>query len=219
MSGCAGSIVGLGIAIVAAIGTIAFMYFEGVIIARRASRELKELVERFGFRPLEDSRPWFSEMGGYGGDVQGYRVEVAPDARNRKIFVTLRRELGCLIESKDPINRPAEGQVPFDFRNVYWQRFFKTRYATPLVAQWFQSLEGSSSAFETFIGRWNYELASHKYNTAHITIVDNELSCSPRRGGRTKPAGARQQLRLDDAARLIPDMVALAAFLDTYAPE
>lgn len=48
MSGCAGSLLGLGLFIVAAIGTIAFMYLECVIIRRRASRELETLSQRFG---------------------------------------------------------------------------------------------------------------------------------------------------------------------------
>jgi hypothetical protein len=90
--------------------------------------------------------------------------------------------------------------------------------ASPALAAWWSAEEGSGSPLDAFVRRWASTLGRAPTNAAHFDLHDDHLTCSPRRGGRTKPAGAEPYLRFDDAAALIPDLVALAAYLDARAP-
>jgi hypothetical protein len=205
----------VGLMVAAAALVVLSMVVLSALKRRWSARQLAALVDRFGFVPVppfETMEPVFAAT------VNGYRVEIAPRSRGRRIRVRLRHALDGELSTAETLPTPVRGRRRVRFRDPTWRRFFGKAQASPALAAWWSAEEGSGSPLDAFVRRWASTLGRAPTNAAHFDLHDDHLTCSPRRGGRTKPAGAEPYLRFDDAAALIPDLVALAAYLDARAP-
>jgi hypothetical protein len=163
---------------------------------QQASKSLPELAKELG---LEFSPPRYKKaLGQINGMLSGYKVRVDPDEL-RQIIVRLNGQSGVDLRTYERNARPAPGLEPYRASNRRFNAFFKTRYATPEIAEKLEA-EKLDALLDPFFGRWSRHVKA-------VAVTAEGVSC-------TLDFGSPPYIPGDAARVLLMACVALARAIE-----